>query len=97
MSNYSKLSKLKQKFVEIFDKEAKTKDSPEFLQKLKHITDSQAKIEQHAGNVKVFVEASAAQVQIHRQMAEAMFALYNGSSYEPQLLQVMTELSRTQD
>lgn len=30
-------------------------------------------------------------------MAEAMFALYNGSPYENQLLQVMTELSKTTD
>lgn len=61
-SAYSKISKFKQKFVEIFDKEAKTSDSPEFLQRLKQIADSQAKIEHYASNVKIFVEASAAQV-----------------------------------
>lgn len=62
MSNYSKLSKMKQKFVEMFDKEAKTQDSPEFQAKLKQIIDSQVKIEQYSTNVKIFVEASAAQV-----------------------------------
>ena len=41
------------------------------------------------------MESSTSQVQIQRQMAEAMFALYNGSPYEMQMLQVMTELAKT--
>jgi len=46
--------------LEVFDKEAKTKDAPEFLEKLKQIVDSKVKIEKYANNVKIFIEASSA-------------------------------------
>ena len=47
--------------------------------------------------MKIFIESSVEQAKIQRRMAESMFALYNGSPYESQLLQVMTELSKTTD
>jgi len=50
---------MKHKFIEIFDKEAKTKDAPEFQEKLKQILESKNKIEKYSTNVKVFIEASA--------------------------------------
>lgn len=59
MSTYSQLTKMKHKFIEIFDKEAKTKDAPEFQEKLKQILESKNKIEKYSTNVKVFIEASA--------------------------------------
>ena len=93
MSTYSQLSKIKQKMLEVFDKEAKTKDAPEFLEKLKQIVDSKVKIEKYSNNVKIFIEASSAQIELHNKLAESMFKIYNASVYESQILQLMTELS----
>ena len=44
MSGFSKLSAFKQKFTEVFDKDAKTQDDPEFEARVKEISNNEKKI-----------------------------------------------------
>ena len=47
MASYSVLSKFKQKFVEVFDKAAKTSDTPEFLARVKQVEQDEKRIQQY--------------------------------------------------
>lgn len=63
MLNYSKLSKIKQKFVEIFDNQAKTRDNPNLLEKLKNIDEAKVKITDYIQDIKVFVDSNSELLQ----------------------------------
>jgi len=68
MISYSKISKLKQKFVEIFDNQAKTQDNPNFLKKLKDIDDAKVRITEYTNDIKIFVDSNNDLIQSYKLM-----------------------------
>lgn len=94
---YSALSKFKQKFVEVFDKSAKTEDSPEFKQRIKQVETDEKRINQYLTQVKFFVESSSAAMLSNKQIADSMYVLYQGTPYEPSINCVIRELAKGQE
>jgi hypothetical protein len=94
---YSALSKFKQKFVEVFDKSAKTEDSPEFKQRVKQVEIDEKRINHYLASVKFFVESSSSAMMSNKLITESMFVLYQGTPYEPSIQVVMSELAKGQE
>ena len=68
MISYSKFSKLKQKFVEIFDNQAKTQDNSNFLKKLKDIEEARTRIIEYTNDIKTFVDSNQELIQSYKLM-----------------------------
>lgn len=68
MISYSKFSKLKQKFVEIFDNQAKTQDNSNFLKKLKDIEEARTRIIEYTNDIKTFVDSNQDLIQSYKLM-----------------------------
>lgn len=68
MISYSKFSKLKQKFVEIFDNQAKTQDNSNFLKKLKDIEEARTRIIESTNDIKTFVDSNQDLIQSYKLM-----------------------------
>ena len=93
----STFSIFKQKMTEVFVKDAKTSDSQEFLDKLKNIWASDAKISLYLKNATDFVDHTTELLNQNKIFAEAIYLLYQNSAYEPQVRVLMHELGKTQD
>ena len=94
---FSSISAFKQKFVEVFDKDAKTQDNPEFVERIGFVNKNETKIKAYTLTMQDWIDSTSDMLQSNIEMANAMYVLNQNSEFEPQVRQVMYELGKTKE